>query len=74
MTRADKSPVRRIVDDRWVVEINGDGINIRPLRSRRNGPAHKGLKAGALYVHLCWRDGAKKRKAKPSRNLLRRDG
>lgn len=73
MTRAERSPVRRVVGN-YVVAISGEGVSIRPLRSRTNGPAHKGITASALYVQLCWRDGARRKPKKVSRNLLRRDG
>ena len=55
MTRAqDAKPTKRIISDRdgqeYVIEVGYRTLRMRPLRSRRGGPADKLLAPGAIYV------------------------
>jgi hypothetical protein len=59
MTRASKSPVRRIVefDDRFgtrlfVVELQARHMTIRPLGARSKGPQAMEVTYGPLYQRL----------------------
>lgn len=75
MTRATDQPVRRVVRDRngreYVVEVRADTLSLRPLRSRRNGPADVAIAWGQLYTRaLMARPVAKKRRRAVRRGLL----
>lgn len=59
MTRASKSPVRRIVEveDRfgireYVIEVRGRELMIRPRGARTNGPQAMSVTYGPLYQRL----------------------
>lgn len=71
MTRATKSPVRRIVEaeDRfgvreYVVELQGRVLAIRPLGTRAAGPQAMMVPYGALYQRLVEAAIDAKRRAK----------
>ena len=54
MTRATDKPLRRVVRDaqgrEYVAELRADTVSLRPLRSRRGGPADVVMGWGALYL------------------------
>lgn len=55
MTRAEKSPVRRVVGTRFdgelVAEVRHFHLLLRPLGTRRGGPREVALPWGLLYLH-----------------------
>lgn len=72
MTRATDKPLRRIVRDsqgrEYVAELRADTVSLRPLRSRRGGPADVTVGWGSLYVRS-FRAPSKRRRT-VSRGLL----
>ena len=73
MTRATSQPTRRIVQDKtgreYVAEVRADTLALRPLRSRRGGPADVVMTWGAVYTRaLLARPKARRRHV--SRGLL----
>jgi len=57
VTRATSQPTRRIVQDKtgreYVAEVRHDTLTLRPLRSRRGGPADVSIGWGAIYARAC---------------------
>lgn len=71
MTRASKSPVKRIVEaeDRfgvreYVVEVTGRTLFIRPLGTRSTGPQAMSVPFGVLHQRLVEADVAAKSREK----------
>lgn len=64
MTRAEKSPVKRIArgwrEQEFVVEVRGEHLSIRPLRARRGGAAEVNVKWSTIYSTF-FKPKAKKR-------------
>ena len=73
MTRATDHPIRRIVRDRhgreYVAEIRADTLSLRPLRTRRGGPADVVAFWGQVYIRL-YHPAIKKKRRAVKRGLL----
>jgi len=73
VTRATCQPVRRIVSDRtgreYVAEVRADTLALRPLRSRRGGPADVVVTWGAIYTRALLAQAPKRRRT-VARGLL----
>ena len=74
MTRASKSRVSRVVHGssgrEYVAEVHGNALILRPLRSRKGGPAQVSILWGQLYVRLLWLRGPLVRRRPVRRGLL----
>lgn len=75
MTRASKSPVKRIVSDgdggEFVAEIEDRILTLRPLRSRKGGEGEVSVPWGAIYLRaMVSRVEEKRRLKKRGRHAL----
>jgi len=74
MTRATDQPLRRIVRDQsgreYVAEVRADTLMLRPLRSRRGGPADVSIGWGAIYIRACLMQSRTQRRVRVTRGLV----